>query len=176
MWGISQTRTPHIQARGAPSGPPHVAPTARKTSSQERPLWGRWWVLTPTPPQPQPVGSAPRLHARRTGGREWENAQTRTPHTHARGAFPLHLRATPQRAKPIRKSARCEVGGGSPGPPLPHPQPVDSGPRPHAPRKGCREWESALTRTPHTQARGAAPGRPRAAPPARKASSQERAL
>ena len=39
-----------------------------------------------------------------------------------------------------------------------------------------REWESARPRTPHTQARGALPGRPRAAPPERQASSQERAL
>ena len=39
-----------------------------------------------------------------------------------------------------------------------------------------RGWESAHPRTPHTQARGAPPGRPRAAPTARKASSQGRAL
>ena len=36
--------------------------------------------------------------------------------------------------------------------------------------------ESARPRTPHTQARGAPPGRPCAAPMARKASSQQRAL
>ena len=33
-------RTPHTQARGAPPGNPHAAPTARKASSQERALWG----------------------------------------------------------------------------------------------------------------------------------------
>ena len=38
----------------------------------------------------------------------------------------------PQRAKPARKSARCGVGDGSPRPYSPHPQPVGSGPRPHA--------------------------------------------
>ena len=43
-------------------------------------------------------------------------------------------------------------------------------------RTGSRGWESARPQTPHTQARGAPPGRPRAAPTARKASSQERAL
>ena len=41
---------------------------------------------------------------------------------------------------------------------------------------GGRGWESARPRTPHTMATGAPPGRSRAAPKARKASSQERAL
>ena len=41
---------------------------------------------------------------------------------------------------------------------------------------GGRGWERARPRTLHTQARGAPPGRPRAGPTARKASSQERAL
>ena len=57
----------------------------------------------------------------------------------------------------------------------PHPQPLGSGPRQPAQRAGSRGWESAPPRTPHTQAGGAPPGRPRAAPTARKASSQERA-
>ena len=58
----------------------------------------------------------------------------------------------------------------------PHPQPVGRGPRQPAQRAGSRGWESARPRTPHTQAGGGLPGRPRAAPTARKASSQERAL
>ena len=58
----------------------------------------------------------------------------------------------------------------------PHPQPVGSGPRQPAQRAGSRGWESARPRTPHTQARGAPRGHPHAAPTARKASSQERAL
>ena len=41
---------------------------------------------------------------------------------------------------------------------------------------GGRGWGSAQPRTPHTQAKGAPPGRPRAALKARKARSQERAL
>ena len=43
-------------------------------------------------------------------------------------------------------------------------------------RTGGQGWESARPRTLHTQARGAFPWHPRAAPTARKASSQERAL
>ena len=50
----------------------------------------------------------------------------------------------------------------------PHPQPVGSGPRQPAQRAGSRGWESARPRTPHTQARGAPPGHPHAAPTARK--------
>ena len=47
---------------------------------------------------------------------------------------------------------------------------------PAAQRAGSRRWKSAQPPTPHTQAGGAPPGRPRAAPTARKASSQERGL
>ena len=39
-------------------------------------------------------------------------------------------------------------------------------------RTSGRGWESTRPRTPSTQARGAAPGRPRAAPTARQASTQ----
>ena len=71
------------------------------------------------------------------------------------GPPPGALVPPPQRAKPARKSARCGVGDGSPRLHPPHPQPVCSGPRPRA-RKD--EWSGPaerLTRTPHTQARGA---------------------
>ena len=43
-------------------------------------------------------------------------------------------------------------------------------------RTSGRGWESAHPRTPHTEAGGAPPGHPHAAPTARQASSQERAL
>ena len=39
-WESACPRTPHTQARVAPPGRPHTAPTARKASSQERALWG----------------------------------------------------------------------------------------------------------------------------------------
>ena len=58
----------------------------------------------------------------------------------------------------------------------PHPQPLGSGPRLHAQKD---EWSGTGERpTPsnHTQAGGAPPGHPPAAPTARKASLQERAL
>ena len=199
------------------------------------------------PPQPQPVGSGPRPHAPRTGGRAWESARPRTPHTQARGApsrapsrrphsaqsrlaracalglvtgLHAHTRCTHsqwvagpsrapqpravgpgrapnpgrptsrqevpprgalepprQRAKPARQSPRCGVGDGCPRPPPLHPQPLDRGPRPHAPRTGGRAWESAQPRTPQAQIKGPPPrGRPRAAPTARKASTQGRTL
>ena len=159
---------------------------------------------------------------------------------------PGTLMPPPQRSKPARKSARGGVGDRSPSPHPPHPQPVGSGPRPHArkdewsgvgerptpdaphpgkrrpprapscrphsapsqhararavglvkaphartprthsqwvagpsrtpQRTGGRGWESAQPRTPHTEARGAHPRHPRAAPRALKASSQECAL
>ena len=70
----------------------------------------------------------------------------------------------PQRAKPARKRARCGVGDGSPRQYPPHPQPVVSGPRPHATRIGGRVWVSAQPRMPHTEARGAAPPAPSCCP------------
>ena len=39
-WESARPRTPHTQAKGAPPGHSHVAPTARKATSQERALWG----------------------------------------------------------------------------------------------------------------------------------------
>ena len=82
----------------------------------------------------------------------------------------------PQLAKTARMSAHCGVGDGSPRPHPKHPQPVGSGPRPHAPRTGGRAWESAQSWSPHTQARGAPPPqRPRAVSTARKARSKKQA-
>ena len=52
----------------------------------------------------------------------------------------------------------------------------EAGPGGTPERTSGRGWEIARPRTPHTKARGAPPGRPRDAPTARKASSQERAL
>ena len=66
----------------------------------------------------------------------------------------------PQRAKPAGKSAHCGVGDGSPCPHPPHPQPVGSGPRPHA-RKD--EWSGVGERpTPNAQHPGKRRPPPRA--------------
>ena len=73
----------------------------------------------------------------RTGGPGWESARRQTPHSQARGAsHPGALEPPLQRAKPARKSARCGVGDGSRRPRPAHPQPVGSGPRPHAQKDG----------------------------------------
>ena len=54
---------------------------------------------SPHPPHPQTVGSGPRPHAPRTGGRAWESTQPRTPHTQARGALLRALSCRPHGAQ-----------------------------------------------------------------------------
>ena len=87
----------------------------------------------PHPPHPQPVGSGPRPHGRKDA---WSGVGERptpdAPHPGKRHAPPGTLMPPPQRGKPARKSARCGVGDESPRLHPPHPQPVGSGPRPHA--------------------------------------------
>ena len=247
-WESAGPRTLHTLARGAPPPGTHVPAPQRAKPARKGARGGVGdGSPRPHPPHPQPVGSRPRPHARKD---EWSGLGERptpdAPHPGKRRPPPGTLMPPPQRAKPARKSARCGAGGGSPRPYPPNPQPVGSGPRPHArkdkwsglgerrtldaPHPGkrrpprapsCRPhnaqsqlararavglvagphariprthsqwvvgpgrtpertsgrgWESARPRTPHTHARGAPPGRPHAAPTARKASSQERAL
>ena len=164
-WESARRRTPHTQARGTPPGtlmPPPQRARARAVGLVTGPH-------ARNPPHLQPVGSGLRQPAQRAGSWGWESAQPRTPHTQARGVPPGHPHAAPT----ARKSARCGVGDGSS---RPHPQPVGSGPRQPAQRAGSWGSESARPWTPQTEAGGAPPGRPRAAPPARKASTQQRAL
>ena len=78
------------------------------------------------------------------------------------------LMPPPQRAKPARKSARCGVGDGSPRPHPPHPQPVGSGPLPHA-RKD--EW-SGVGERPTSDAPQPGKRRPPRAPSCRPHSVQ----
>ena len=221
-WEGAPPPTPHTQTRGAPCPgtlmpPPQRAKPARKSA--------RCGIGDGSPrphrPHPQPVGSAPRLHAptdERSG--LGERPTPDAPHPSKRRPPQGTLMLPQQRAKPARKSARCGVGDGYPRPHPAHREPVGSGPRPHAPtdersgvgerptqnapqqgkrrppraplprthsqwvvgpgrmpkRTSGRGWESARPWTPHTQARGAPPGHPHAAPTARKASSQESAL
>ena len=103
--------------------------------------------------------------------------------TTAQGQVPSHNGHRVPRTREARKThneprhkRRCQ---GQPGPhtgtPRIHDQ-LEAGPGRTPERTRGRRWERARPRTPHTMARGAPPRRPRAAPTARKASSQERAL
>ena len=169
--GSARPRTPHTQARGALVGHPHAAPTAHKASSQERALWGWWWVPTPASPRAHSQwvvgpGSPPR--GRAVGGGRAPDPGPPTPRHEA--PPPGTLMPPPQHA--TERAVGLVTGPHAHTPP--HQQPVGSGPQQPAQRAGSRGWESARPWTPHTQARAAPPpGRPRAAPTARKASSQD---
>ena len=163
---------PHPGKRRPPSAPSCRSHSAQSQLARARAVGLVTGPHAGNPPHPQRVGSGPRQPAQRAGSWGWESAPPRTPHTQARGAPPGH----PHAAATARKSARRGVGDGSPRPHAPAPTARGGGPRQPAQRAGSRGWESARPRTPHTQARGTTPVHPHAAPTARKASSQERAL
>ena len=170
--------TPHPGKRRPPPGalvpPPQLAKPARKSA--------RCGVGdgSPSPycPPPQPVVCGPRLHAPKDGrSGSGERPTPDAPHPGKR---------RPPRAPSCRShSAQSQLAGARAvglvtGPhahiPRTHSQWV-VGPGRTPQKDGDRGWRSARPRTPHTQARGAPPPeRPRAAPTARKASPQERAL
>ena len=114
---------------------------------------------------------------KQTRGRGWESARPWTPHTQAGGAPPRAPSCRPHSAQSQIARARAVglVAGLHARTPRTHSQWV-VGPSRTPERTSGRGWESARPRTPHTQAGGAPPGHPHAAPTARKASSQERAL
>ena len=167
--------------QGAP--PPPRAPSCRPHSTQSQHARARAVELVMGPHAHTPgthsqwvVGSGRTPQGRVVRRQRAPNPGRPTAKQEAPSHPPGALVPPPKRAKSARKSARCGVGDGSPRPHPPHPQPVRSGPRQHAPGTGGRAWESAQPRTPHTQARDAPPpGCPRAAPTARKASSQGQA-
>ena len=130
----------------------------------------------PQPPHPQPKGSGPRSQGRKD---EWSGAgECLTPDAPNPGKrrAPRAPSCRPHGAQ--SQLARARAVGLVTGPHA-------SNPRTHSQcvvGHGCtpegtsgRGWESARPRTPRTQARGAPPRGPRAAPTARQASSQERA-
>ena len=130
-------------------------------------------------PNPQPVGSRPPAHARRTGGWGRENVQPQTPDTEARGTPPppSFLLPPQQRATLALKSIRCGVGDGPPQPHLPRPKKKCRG-------CGCTPDGLAvgggrMSNPGHTSLRHLPPP-PRAPscppPPVRNASTQEPAL
>ena len=132
--GVGERLTPDAPQPGkrrppwAPSCRPHNAQSQLARARAVR------WVIGPharTPLHPQPVGSGPRPHASNDG--RSGVGERPIPDSQARGPPPLGtLMPPPQRAKPVRKSARGGVGDGSPRPHPPHPQPVGSGLQPHA--------------------------------------------
>ena len=171
-WESARPRTPHTQAGGAPP-----KPSCRPDSAQSQLARVRAVGLVTGP-----HARTPRTHSQwvvgpgrtpeRTRGRACESARPWIPHSQARGAPHGHPHAAPT----ARKSAHCGVGNGSPHPHPPHPQQWVVGPGRTPERTRGRGLESARPRTPHTQARGAPPRHPHAAPTARKASSQEGTL
>ena len=123
----------------------------------------------PQSPHPQPLGSGPGLHARKD---EWSGVGERpTPYAlHPGKRHPPQgtLMPPPQRAKPARESARCGPGDGSRRAHPSHPQPVGSGPRPHARQD---EW-SGVGRRPTPDAPHPGKRRPPLAPSYRPHSAQ----
>ena len=66
---------PHNGARQPPRGRPPAIPTARTDGLQERTLWGRCWVQTPTSTSPGKHGSRnPGCPPQGTGGRGKDSA------------------------------------------------------------------------------------------------------
>ena len=173
-WESARPRTPHTQATGAPPRRPRAAPTARNASLQERALQVGDGSPRPPPPHPQPVGSGPRPHVSKDG--RWGVGERATP-----DAPRQSNRRPPQTPSCCPHSvqsrlARTRAVGFVTGPhactPRSHSHRV-AGPGSTPQSTSGPRWESATTRTPHTQARGAPLGalvpRPQRAKRARKA-------
>ena len=165
-WESARPQTPHTQSRGALPGHPHAAPKARKASSRCGVGDGS---PRPHPLHRQPVGSGP-LAARPNGREVWVGRapDPGRPTPSQEAPPPGILMQPPQRAKPAHNSARSGVDDGSSRPHPPHPQPVGSGPRPHA-RKD--EW-SGMAERPTPDAPHPGRRRPRRAPLCRPRSAQ----
>ena len=163
-------------ARGqVPSHNGHRVPRTREArTTHDEPRHGTRCQRQPgpharTPPHQQPVGSGPRQPAHRAGSRGGGGRPTPdAPHS-GRRRPPRAPSCRPHSAQ--SRLARARAVGLVMGPHArtpPQSQPVGSGPRQPAQRAGSQGWESARPWTPHTQARGAPPGHPHAAPTPRK--------
>ena len=153
-----------------PSHNGHRVPQTREArTTHDEPRHGTRCQGQPGPhartPHPRPVGSGPRPHARKDG---WfgtgERLTPDAPHPSKRRPLPGTLMPPPQHA---RARAVGLATGPHAGIPRTHSQWV-VGPGRTPERTRGRGWESACPWTPHTQARGAPPGHPHAAPTARK--------
>ena len=174
--GSAQPRTPPTEARGAPLGAfvqlPQRAKPARKRA--------RCGVGEASPrlhpPHPKPVGGGPRPHAPKDGQSgvgERQTPDAPDPGKKRPPRAPLCCSHSTQSQR-ARARALGLVTGPHARTPRTHSQWVAGPCRTHQ-RKDGRPWESVKPRTPHTQARRAPPGRPCAAPTARKASTQKEA-
>ena len=142
----SQSLKSHMEARGAPHGPPPTVPTAHYTSSQER---GLWIGDGPPPlhtPRPHKTRSWPGPQAPSTGGWGRASPECQTPLTEARPC--------PQRITQAHKRLYCGLvtgphvrtprahGKRAVGPGLPPQARVLGGgeecPSPDAPHRGTR--------------------------------------
>ena len=163
--GGGRDKTPRHKAPGAGKHAKQDTTGAQRGGEGEKKQKEKKNQQQPQTGQPQPGGGRTSKerskNGRRKGGRRPPRAPSCRPHS-AQSQL-ARVRAVGLVTAPHARTP-------------PHPQPVGSGPRQPAQRAGSRGWESARTRTPHTQAGGDPPGSPRAAPTARKASSQERAL
>ena len=160
---------PHPGKRRPPPGT-HVPPPQRAKPARRSARCGVGdGSPRPHPPHPQPLGRGPRLHARKD---KWSGVGERltpdAPHPGKRRPPPGTLMPPGQHAKPARKSARCWLGDGSPRPQPPHPQPVGSGPLPHAPT----DERLGLGERPNLEAPHSGKRRPPRAPTCRPHSAQ----
>ena len=169
--GMGERLTPDAPHPGERHPPPR-APSCRPHSAQVQLARVRavGWVTSPHTRTPRTHSQSvvgPGCTPERTSDRGWECARPRTPHTQARGAPQTHCHAPPNSSK---ARAVGLVTGAYARTPRTHSQWV-VGPGRTPERTRGWGWESARPRTPHTQARGAPPGYPHAAPTDRKASS-----
>ena len=125
------TRTGAKPQRPPGAANPGSAHNTQRTAAQEKVPR----TAGPLRPHTAPMASGKRAPAarpkrREVGGRRAPVPGQPTPRQKV--PPPGALVPPSQRAKPACRSARCGVGDGSPRPHLPHPQPVGSGPQPHA--------------------------------------------
>ena len=139
-WESARPRTPHTQARGAPRGHPHAAPTAHR-SARCRAGDGS---PSPHPPHPQPVGSGPGPHARtdeRSGVGERPSPDAPHPGKRRPPRAPSgRPHSTQERALWARTDRNRDTRVAEPRLPAPEDGPPGKGQRltPNAPHKGGR--------------------------------------
>ena len=178
--GVGERQTPDAPHPGKRRPPPSalVPPPQRAKPARKSARCGVGdGSPHPNPPHPQPVGSGPWPHAKKDGQSGMgERPTPDAPHPGKR-CPPGAPSCRPHSAQ--SQLARARAVGLVTGPQAHTPRTHNGwvvGPGRTPQRTGGRGWESAPPRTPHTQARGAPPGRPRAAPAAHEADSQERVL